>query len=261
MIIVLKSKINIALAGNPNCGKTTLFNALTGARQYVGNWAGVTVEKKEGKLNFEDKEIIVTDLPGTYSLSTYSIEEIAARDFIVEEKPDVVVNIVDASNIERNLYLSLQLIELGTPVVIALNMMDIVEKKGMKINVEKLSKSLGVPVVPITASKNKGTQEMLKRVVELSQGDTEYKPKDIMYNEKVEEEIKKVLESIEHNPKASKYDARWTAVKIVEGDREVLKKLELPIHEVEEKDKNELETMVAEGKYKIITDIIGQDIT
>ena len=145
------SHITMALAGNPNSGKTTLFNALTGARQYVGNWPGVTVEKKEGKLKFEDKNLILVDLPGTYSLSPYSMEEIIAKNYIINEKPDVVVNIVDASNIERNLFLTMQLLELGRPTVIALNMMDVAKAKGYEIDVTKLSMELGVPVVPIIA--------------------------------------------------------------------------------------------------------------
>ena len=148
--------IRLALAGNPNSGKTTMFNDLTGSTQYVGNWPGVTVEKKEGRYK-ADKEIRITDLPGIYSLSPYTLEEVITRDFLVNEKPDVIVNLVDASNIERNLYLTTQLLEMGIPVVVALNMMDIVSKRGDTIDVKKLSAELGVPVVETTALKGKGT--------------------------------------------------------------------------------------------------------
>ena len=153
--------IRLALAGNPNCGKTTMFNDLTGATQYVGNWPGVTVEKKEGKFK-GDKEVTITDLPGIYSLSPYTLEEVVARDYLVNEKPDAIMNLVDASNIERNLYLSTQLLEMGIPVVIALNMMDIVKKRGDVIDVKKLSKELGVPVVETAAIKGEGTKELVE---------------------------------------------------------------------------------------------------
>ena len=155
--------IKIALAGNPNCGKTTLFNALTGSNQYVGNWPGVTVEKKEGRADVDGKALTVVDLPGIYSLSPYSMEEIVARDFIVGEHPDAVINIVDATNIERNLYLTAQLLELERPMVIALNFMDEVEKHGDRIDVARLSQALGVPVIPITARSGKNVKELLRR--------------------------------------------------------------------------------------------------
>ena len=151
---------NIALAGNPNCGKTTMFNELTGANQYVGNWPGVTVEKKEGKYN-RDKDVTITDLPGVYSLSPYSPEEIVTRDYLMSGAPDVVVNLVDATNLERNLYLTTQIINLGLPVVVALNMMDLVEKNGDRIDVAKLSEMLGCPVVTTSALKGRGMQEVV----------------------------------------------------------------------------------------------------
>lgn len=143
--------IRIALAGNPNCGKTTMFNDLTGARQYVGNWPGVTVEKKEGKYK-ANKDVTITDLPGVYSLSPYSPEEIVTRDYLLDGRPDAVINLVDATNLERNLYLTTQILDLGLPVVVALNMMDLVEKNGDKIDVAKLSKKLGCPVIPTSAT-------------------------------------------------------------------------------------------------------------
>ena len=153
----------IALAGNPNCGKTTLFNELTGSKQHVGNWPGVTVDKKEGRYK-KDKGINVLDLPGTYSLSPYSAEEIVARDYIVKEKPDAVINIVDGTSIERNLYLTVQVLETGIPTVIAMNMMDEVENRGDQINCQKLSEILGVPVVPIVARSGKGLDALMKAV-------------------------------------------------------------------------------------------------
>ena len=152
--------IKIALAGNPNCGKTTLFNALTGSNQFVGNWPGVTVEKKEGKLKGH-KDVTIMDLPGIYSLSPYTLEEVVARNYLINEKPDAIINIVDGTNIERNLYLSTQVLELGIPVIMAVNMMDIVEKSGDKIYVDKLSKKIGCEVVEISALKGTGIQPSL----------------------------------------------------------------------------------------------------
>ena len=151
-------EIKIALAGNPNCGKTTLFNALTGSNQFVGNWPGVTVEKKEGKLK-KHEGVIITDLPGIYSLSPYTLEEVVARNYLINEKPDVILNIIDGSNLERNLYLTTQLLEIGIPVVCAINMMDVVNKNKDKIDIEKLSKELGCKVVPISALKGTGIEE------------------------------------------------------------------------------------------------------
>ena len=159
--------INIALAGNPNCGKTTMFNALTGANQYVGNWPGVTVEKKEGKLKGKRKgeDITITDLPGIYSLSPYTLEEVVSRDFLLNENPDVIIDLVDATNIERNLYLTTQLIETGVPVVIALNMADLLEKRGIKIDVERLSMLLNCPIVETSALKGKGLDEVVEEAL------------------------------------------------------------------------------------------------
>ena len=160
--------IKIALAGNPNCGKTTLFNALTGSNQFVGNWPGVTVEKKEGKLKGH-KDVTIMDLPGIYSLSPYTLEEVVARNYLINEKPDAIINIVDGTNIERNLYLSTQVLELGIPVIMAVNMMDIVEKSGDKIYVDKLSKKIGCEVVEISALKGTGIQKAAEKAVALAQ--------------------------------------------------------------------------------------------
>jgi len=165
----MAKKITIALAGNPNSGKSTVFNALTGARQHVGNWPGKTVEKKEGICTFDDYEIHVVDLPGTYSLTAYSMEELIARDFIVEGKPDVVVDIVDASNLERNLYLAVQILELGANLVLDLNMMDMAEARDHKIDVKALSELLGIPVVPTVANKGQGIKDLLATIVEAAE--------------------------------------------------------------------------------------------
>ncbi|HOV41652.1 MAG TPA: FeoB small GTPase domain-containing protein, partial [Oscillospiraceae bacterium] len=180
--------LKIALAGNPNCGKTTMFNALTGSSQYVGNWPGVTVEKKEGRLK-GFKDITIVDLPGIYSLSPYTLEEVVTRNFLINEKPDAIINIVDASNLERNLYLTTQLLETGIPMVIALNMMDIVKRRGDKIDVKKLSEELGCEIVETSALKNEGSFDAAKKAIEAASH--EFSPKKIF-----SEEIQKTLAEI-----------------------------------------------------------------
>ena len=167
--------VKIALAGNPNCGKTTLFNALTGSNQFVGNWPGVTVEKKEGKLKGH-KDVTIMDLPGIYSLSPYTLEEVVARNYLINERPDAIINIVDGTNIERNLYLSTQIMELGIPVVMAVNMMDLVEKAGDKIHTDKLSKLLGCEVVEISALKGTGIQKAAEKAISLAERKNEVTP-------------------------------------------------------------------------------------
>ena len=165
----MAKKLTIALAGNPNSGKSTVFNALTGARQHVGNWPGKTVEKKEGICRYDDYEIHVVDLPGTYSLTAYSLEEVIARDYIIEEKPDVVIDVVDAANLERNLYLAVQILELGANLVIALNMSDIADSRGLRIDMEKLSQGLnGTPVVRTVANKGKGIDKLLQAAIRVA---------------------------------------------------------------------------------------------
>ena len=218
----MDKQIRIALAGNPNCGKTTLFNALTGTQQYVGNWPGVTVEKKEGRVRGQ-KDVNVTDLPGIYSLSPYTLEEVVSRNYLIDERPDVILNIVDATNLERNLYLTTQLVELGIPVVIALNMMDLVKKAGDKINVQELSRELGCRIVEISALKGDGVDEVVKACVEAANG-TKTVPQH-SFSGSVEHALAHIEESAVHN--MPEEQQRWYAVKIFERDDKVLAKLNL----------------------------------
>ena len=221
----MAKKIIIALAGNPNSGKTTVFNNLTGARQHVGNWPGVTVEKKEGTCSYKGYNIKVVDLPGVYSLTAYSPDEVVARNFIVEEKPDAVVDIVDAANLERNLYLAVQLLEMGARLIVALNMMDEANSRNYRINVEGLSRLIGAPVVPMVAKRNQGTMELLERIVEVAENKAQVKELVINYGREAEEEIAKLERLISQDGEFSrKYSSRWLAVKLLEGDEEVIKK-------------------------------------
>lgn len=219
-----KKEITIALAGNPNSGKTTVFNNLTGARQHVGNWPGVTVEKKEGSLSYGGYNIKVVDLPGVYSLTAYSLDEVIARNFVVDENPDVVVDIVDASNLERNLYLAVQLLEMGVPLIITLNMMDVAESRRYRIDVNALVREIGAPVVPMVATRNQGTQELLETVVEVAEGNIERAGLRLQYGREVEEEIAKLEKVISSNSLSQKYPPRWLAVKLLEEDEEIIKK-------------------------------------
>lgn len=217
--------ITIALAGNPNSGKTTVFNNLTGARQHVGNWPGVTVEKKEGSCTFKGRRINVVDLPGVYSLTAYSLDEVVARDFIVDEKPDVVVDVVDASNLERNLYLAVQLLEMQVRLVIALNMMDVALSRDYQIDVPELSRLLGAPVVPMVAARNAGTDKLLETIVGVAAGDIPASGMNIKYGHDVEEEISKLEKHINGLPLAEGYSSRWLAVKLLEDDEEIIEKI------------------------------------
>ncbi|MBN1169978.1 ferrous iron transport protein B [Candidatus Micrarchaeota archaeon] len=221
--------MRIALAGNANVGKSVLFNNLTGLSRHVGNWPGKTIEKAEGKLNFKGMGISVVDLPGIYSLSTFSIEEQISRDYIAKEKPDVVINVVDASVLERNLFFTLQIMELGRPMVIALNMMDLAGEKGMDIDVKKLSLRLGVPVIPIIATKGKGIAELIETAIR-----TKKKPPDIKFRKNIEQEIKKLAEAI----KSTDYPPRWVAIKLLEEDdiavaSDIKKKASLSLKKIE----------------------------
>lgn len=235
--------ITIALAGNPNCGKSTLFNALTGSNQYVGNWPGVTVEKKIGSYK-KDKEVKITDLPGIYSLSPYTLEEVVSREYLINEKPDVIVDVVDASNIERNLYLSTQLSELGIPMIIALNMMDIVEKNGDKINVRQLSADLGCPVIEISALRNKNIDKVIEEARKAV--GRNYQPIDV-FDEQVEgylNEIEKSVGKIQFSN-----HSRWYAIKLFENDEKATESLNLSANE-----KIDVESVIAKAEAELDDD-------
>jgi len=221
-------KITIALAGNPNSGKTTVFNMLTGAHQHVGNYPGVTVEKIEGFCKYKDYEITFVDLPGTYSMTAYSDEELVARNFIIDQKPDVVVDVVDASNIERNLYLATQLIELNVPLILAFNMSDVAERMGLVFDTEQLSSLLQAKIVPTVANKNKGKTELLEAIIQTFQSAPVERIHKIGYGSEIEEELAKIEKFIadKEYPIAQKYGARWLALKLLEQDDEIRAKVQ-----------------------------------
>ena len=255
------SNIRIALAGNPNCGKTTLFNALTGSNQFVGNWPGVTVEKKEGKLKKHDG-VIVTDLPGIYSLSPYTLEEVVARNYLITERPDVILNIIDGTNLERNLYLTTQLTELGIPVVIAINMMDIVKKNGDKINTAELSRQLGCKIVEISALKSTGIMEAAEAAIDAAKN-TKTVPMHT-FSGVVEHAIAHIEEAALHSLPESKQ--RWYAIKIFERDDKVLTELKIDpttlghiendIKAAEKELDDDAESIITNERYVYISSII-----
>ena len=261
--------IKIALAGNPNCGKTTMFNALTGANQYVGNWPGVTVEKKEGKLKTKGKheDVIVTDLPGIYSMSPYTLEEVVSRDYVLKENPDVIVDLVDSTNIERNLYLTTQLIETGVPVVIALNMTDLLEKRGMKIDVARLSMLMNCPVVETSALKQTGLDKLIDKAVEVAHKKEADLPKEI-FSEDLEKAVAVVAEVLPESISADK--KRWYAVKFLENDSKVVESVALPASaagvvesarkELEEKHDDDMESIVTDERYKFIQKVVSSSV-
>jgi small GTP-binding protein len=219
-------ELTIALAGNPNSGKTTVFNNLTGSRQHVGNWPGVTVEKKEGSCDYQGYHIRVVDLPGVYSLTAYSPDEVIARDFIVEGKPDAVVDVVDASNLERNLYLTVQILEMEAPLVIALNMMDMAESREYQIDVDSLAQQIGAPVVPMVANRNRGTDELLKAIVNVFEGRGSGKKIKLYYGSEMEEHVNELEELISRDEELShRFPPRWLAIKLLEEDEEVLQRI------------------------------------
>ncbi len=261
--------IKIALAGNPNCGKTTMFNALTGANQYVGNWPGVTVEKKEGKLKSakSGEEIIITDLPGVYSLSPYTLEEVVSRDYLVHEKPQAIINLVDATNIERNLYLTTQILEIGIPVVIALNMADLLAKSGDKIDVKKLSELFGCEVVETSALKGTGLKEVVDKAIEAAKKN-EWKNPAGIFSGSVENAIAKVEEAVGDAVDADQ--KRWFAIKLLEKDSKVIEQLHLPasamaavnteVTRLEKETDDDTESIITDERYTYIGDIISKAV-
>lgn len=253
-----KMNIKIGLAGNPNCGKTTLFNLLTGNNQYVGNWSGVTVESKEGILK-NHNNITITDLPGIYSLSPYSPEEVVARNYLVNEKPNVIINIVDGTKLERNLYLTLQLMEIGVPIVVAINMMDVVRKNGGKIYIEKLSKILGIKVVEISALKNLGIDNLISTTIQVANNKTS-PPKFMKYNSNIENTLQYIESKINNN--SIKEKSRYYSVKIFEKDKytlnslnlnlETINKINSKINSCEELYNDESVALIINDRYKFV---------
>ena len=254
----------IALAGNPNCGKTTMFNALTGANQYVGNWPGVTVEKKEGRWKGQ-KDVVITDLPGIYSLSPYTLEEVVSRDYLMKDHPDAVLNLVDATNIERNLYLTTQVLELGVPVVVALNMADLLDKSGIKIDVKGLEKALGCTIVKTSALKGTGVQEAVKTAVAEAAKKKATQPKTC-FSPKVETAISAVEDLLPAG--IPQEQRRWYAIKVLERDSKVLEELKLPVStknkadaviaDLEKQMDDDTESIITNERYEYITTLIAK---
>ena len=258
--------IKIALAGNPNCGKTTLFNALTGSSQYVGNWPGVTVEKKEGRLKGR-KDVVIQDLPGIYSLSPYTLEEVVARSYLVNEKPDAILNIVDGTNIERNLYLTTQLIELGLPVVVAVNMIDLVRKNGDTIDLAKLGAALGCEVVEMSALKGEGGMAAAERTAAMAQNHQAGEPPHV-FTGSVEHALAHIEESIQG--KVSEGYLRWYAIKVFERDEKVLEELALGpdlkahleqhIADCETELDDDAESIITNQRYSYINSVVTKAV-
>lgn len=256
--------IRIALAGNPNSGKSTMFNALTGSNQYVGNWPGVTVEKKEGTLK-NNKDIKITDLPGIYSLSPYTLEEVVSRNYLINEKPDVIIDVVDASNIERNLYLTTQLSEIGIPMVLAFNMMDVVKKNNDKLNTKLISEKLGVPIVEVSALKKLNLDEL----IEVAQKQVKSHHESI---KSFSDEIENVLTEIENSVESIKNSEskRWFAVKALERDEKALQavhitdeekaKVEEIVSKIEEEYDDDGESIITDERYTFITSVISDSV-
>ena len=255
--------IKIALAGNPNCGKTTLFNALTGSNQFVGNWPGVTVEKKEGKLKGH-KDVVIMDLPGIYSLSPYTLEEVVARNYLITERPDAIINIIDGTNIERNLYLSTQIMELGIPVVMAVNMIDILEKNGDQIHIDKLSRELGCEAVEISALKGTGIEKAAEKAVALAQKKTVSAPVH-----KFHEEVEKAIHAVEDkiNSAVEQSQKRFFAIKLLEKDDKIASQMKqapdvsAEIKALEETFDDDTESIITNERYEYISSMIGSCCT
>ncbi len=268
-------KVKICVAGNPNVGKSVIFNELTGGRAWVGNWPGVTVEKKVGKLNIDSRDIEVVDLPGVYSLTAYSIDELIARNFIIKEKPDLVIDIINASNLERNLYLTISLLELGAKVIVVLNMMDLAENLGYKIDHKKLSELLGVPVIPTIAIKGVGINELKHTIYSVVKGKSEIKGLNIYYGDEVEKAIKEIVNLIHSSSELEiDYPLRWFALKLLENDDEIVKEakslsignriLEL-VSDLRSKLRSKLgkdvEDYIIEKRYELISKIVSEVLT
>lgn len=268
----MNKNLVIALAGNPNCGKTTIFNALTGSKQHVGNWPGVTVEKKEGKLKAGGKEITVVDLPGTYSLGAYSEDEVVARNFILKDNPDVVINVIDSSNIERNLYLTMQILETGANVVLALNMMDEAKNKNIEINTKKLAQLLNIPVITTVATKGQGMEELIDEAIRL--GDKkQVKSFNINYGDDIEREVDILEETLAQSCASLEYPPKWTAIKLLENDEYIKKlmeeynqdksvnnKIEKSINNLTDIIGYEPDTFIIDKRYELISEIIQKSV-
>lgn len=263
--------ITIALAGNPNCGKTTLFNALTGAKQYVGNWPGVTVERVEGVFKFQDTEVRVIDLPGIYSFSAYSLDEKVSREYILMDKPDVVVNILDATNLERNLYLTAQLLEMKIPVVIAMNMMDVAKQKKIRIELEHLAGHLDCPIIPIVAARKKGIDE-LKETIMRAAAQKHIPRTQVLYDSVVEEAIKRLKPQVVYYAEKQKVDDRWLSIKLLEGDElatqltdgDLQDEIAPDIQRIEKHTNSDVDIVIADGRYGFIhgltRDVVHRDL-
>ncbi|NCB43860.1 MAG: ferrous iron transport protein B [Clostridia bacterium] len=272
----MKQTMTIALAGNPNAGKTTIFNALTGSRQHVGNYPGVTVEHKEGFCKHKDFELKIVDLPGTYSLTAFSAEELVARNFILDEKPDVVVSVVDSSNLERNLYLSIQLMELGIPLVMAFNMFDMAKDKGIEFDLAKLEKSFGAKIIPTVGHRNEGIDNLLDTLANIGLSNKDENPRPlpnplkIEYGADLEAEIEKLSQLIAINePEMKKYPARWLSIKLLENDRELINSLQSQktvdaanesIKSIESRLDEMSDTIIAAKRYELISRICSEAV-
>lgn len=266
----MKENITIALAGNPNAGKTTIYNALTGARQHIGNYPGVTVEKKESSITYNGKNLKIIDLPGTYSLTAYSVEEVVARNVIINEKPDVVVDIIDSSNLERNLYLAVQLMELRIPLVFVFNMKDMAQEMGIKINVAKLSQLLGVPIIETVGSKGDGVKNILDEAIKVAQSNSINYPV-ISYDSIIEKSLSSIEALVkEYAQGVENYNSRWLSVKLLEGDKDVLNLVPSPIvaeeikraeQEIEKILGDTPETAIASARYGFISGACQECVT
>ena len=252
----MKKQYTIAIAGNPNSGKTTLFNNITGARQHVGNYPGVTVDKKEGLCEHQDTTLNFVDLPGTYSLTAYSIEEMVTRNFILNDKPDLIIDVVDASNLERNLYLYTQLSELGVPILLAFNMADVAKARGLKLDMKLLSSLLGAPIVETVGNKNKGTKVLLDQALELLNSQTHLAPPRILFGRYIEEAITAITKQLEQQTQITdERERRWTAVKLLENDKEIINKVDHhDVHNTVHAQQKHIEFLLGDTAEMLIAD-------